>query len=90
MAHYSKKELYCLARSLLKWDGFKFPPISQCTYWVGQCTQYLFFHIGDRGVTFSVYDGSRVRCVEENDGFGIRYEGTVQDGWTFSHRYDVP
>ncbi len=86
-----KQALHDLASSLLSWDGFHFPPLSRCAYSVSNAShEQLVFHIGDRLVTFSVLPGSRIRCVEEHGGFDLRHEGTLQDGWTFSHRYDVP
>lgn len=92
-SYLGKRPLYDLAHSLLEWDGFKFPSLSRCNYYAGVHAEHLCFFIGGicgRFVTFSLFSDSRIRCVEENDGFDIRYEGTLQEGWTFSHRYDIP
>lgn len=85
----NKQVLYDFASSLLAWDGYRFPAISRCSYQSGQSAAHLSFHIGDRAVVFSVLPGSLIRCVEQCSGFLIRHEGTLQHGWTFSHRYDL-
>ena len=86
--YLGKRAVYDLASSLLAWDGFRFPALSRCSYHAGAHAEHLSFHIGDRPVTFSVLPDSKIRCVEECKGFVLRNEGTLQQGWMFSHRYD--